>query len=88
MKTYDGSLITPKCEVKLQCQYEEKSCELNFQVLDQNLIPLLSAETCLKLGLLTLNIEETCKVETIENIFESFSDVFEGLGRLPGNTSR
>ena len=84
LKTYDGSLITPKGEVKLQCQYEEKSCELNFQVLDQNLTPLLSAETCLKLGLLTLNIEETCKVETIENIFESFPDVFEGLGRLPG----
>ena len=70
--------------MKLQCQYEEKSCELNFQVLNQNLTPLLSAETCLKLGLLTLNIEETCKVETIENIFESFPDVFEGLGRLPG----
>ena len=81
---FEPTPLTPKGEVKLQGQYEEKSCEINFQVLDQNLTPLLSAETYLKLGLLTLNIEETCKVETIENIFESFPDVFEGLGRLLG----
>ena len=71
-------------EVKLKCQYEEKSCELNFKVLDQNLTPLMSDETCVKLELLTLNIDDTYKVETIENVFESFPDVIEGLGRLPG----
>ena len=84
LKTYDGSLIIPKGEVELQCQYEDKSCNLHFQVLNKDLTPLLSADTCLKLGLLTLNIEETSRVDTIDSVVDNFSDVFEGLGRLPG----
>jgi len=84
LKTYDGSIIIPRGEIKLQCRYEDKSCELNFQVLDSDLTPLLSAYSCLKLGLLTLNVEETNSIETLEGVLDSFPDVFEGLGRLPG----
>ena len=59
--------------------------------MDKDLTPLLSAESCLKLGLVTLNVEdkeETNTLEspadTVESVFDSFPDIFQGLGHLPG----
>ena len=57
LKTYDGSIMIPKDEVKLQCEHEDKSNELNFEIPDKLVTPLLSADTCLKLGSLKLNVE-------------------------------
>lgn len=66
--------------------------DLVFQVIETNNKPLLSAETCQKLGLIQLNIgtlhsvAETNTPLSREQILSTYKDVFEGLGHI-GNAS-
>ena len=66
--------------------------DLVFQVIETNNKPLLSAETCEKLGLIQLNIAplhsiaETNTPLSREEILNTYKDVFEGLGHI-GNAS-
>ena len=53
---------------------------LLFQVVEDPLVPLLSAEACEQLGLLQINFA-MCN----DDIILKFPDVFEGLGCLPGS---
>jgi hypothetical protein len=65
---------------------------LNFYIVDTNQTALLSAEACEKLGLLTVNIVNSVNVSqkprtepiSRSQILDSYKDVFEGLGSLPG----
>ena len=66
--------------------------DLVFQVIETNNKPLLSAETCEKLGLIQLNIAplhsiaETNAPLSREEILNTYKDIFEGLGHI-GNAS-
>jgi len=53
---------------------------LTFHVVDGSAKPLLSADTCELFGLLTFYVQQA----ELCNTLESFSDVFQGLGCLPG----
>lgn len=66
--------------------------ELDFQVFETTNKPLLPAETCEKLGLLKLTIQNTVKVNSMspvsvkssapltrEKVLTEYKDVFEGL---------
>ena len=58
---------------------------LDFQALDKLLTPLFSADTCLKLGVLTLNVNAIGETENMNlkaSNRENFSNIFQGLGHL------
>ncbi len=66
-----------------------KACILEFQVVDGDEKPLLSAETCQKLKFLQVLVSDKdaithgkMSVNTTSDIFHEYADVFEGLGCL------
>ena len=80
LKLYDGTILTPRGQSEIQCRYKDKLLNLLFQVVEDPLVPLLSAEACEQLGLLQINFA-MCN----DDIISKFPDVFEGLGCLPGS---
>ena len=80
LKLYDGTILTPRGQNKIQCRYKDKSLDLLFQVVEGPLVPLLSAEACEQLGLLQMNF-----ALYEENLISKFPEVFQGLGCLPGS---
>ena len=80
LKLYDGTILQPRGQNKIQCRYKDKSLDLLFQVVEGPLVPLLSAEACEQLGLLQMNF-----ALYEENLISKFPEVFEGLGCLPGS---
>ena len=47
---YDGSIIKPLGKEQLQCMYDGKGHDLTFQILPNDVVPLLSAQPYSKLG--------------------------------------
>ena len=80
LKLYDGTILTPRGQSEIQCRYKDKLFNLLFQVVEDPLVPLLSAEACEQLGLLQINFA-MCN----DDIISKFPDVFEGLGCLSGS---
>ena len=68
--------MTPRGQSEIQCRYKDKLLNL----VEDPLVPLLSAEACEQLGLLQINF-----VMCNDDIILKFPDVFEGLGCLPGS---
>ena len=56
LKLYDGTILTPRGQSEIQCRYEDKLLNLLFQVVEDSLVPLLSAEACEQLVLLCVMI--------------------------------
>ena len=97
LKFYNGTVIIPMGQCELLCHHNGKTFRLHFHVIKssgqglQN-VPLLSASTCEKLPLLapSLNAIDTFCADrpsgglTLDHILSSYKDVFECLGRLPG----
>ena len=99
LRLFDGSLMKPHGVATLKIHQNGSTTQLNFQMVDTKNKPLLSAETCEKLGLLKVTINETSEVNTVvteqdklqvplkrEAIQKEYKDVFEGLGHI-GNSS-
>ena len=55
LKLYDGTILTPRGQSEIQCRYKDKLLNLLFLVVEDPLVPLLSAEACEQLGLLQIN---------------------------------
>ena len=95
LRLFDGSLMKPHGVATLKIHQNGSTTQLNFQIVDTKNKPLLSAETCEKLGLLKVTINETSEVNTVvteqdklqvplkrEAIQKEYKDVFEGLGHI------
>ena len=80
LKLYDGTILTPRGQSEIPCWYKDKLLNLLFQVVEDPLVPLLSAEACEQLGLLQIDFA-MCD----DNIISRFPGVFEGLCCLPGS---
>jgi len=78
LKLYDGTILSPKGQCEIYCRYD-KSLDLLFQIVEDFLMPLLSAKACEQLDLLQVN----CAVSD-DNLISKYPEVFEGLGCLPG----
>ena len=59
LRLFDGSLMKPHGVATLKIHRNGSTTQLNFQIVDTKNKPLLSAETCEKLGLLKVTINET-----------------------------
>ena len=95
LRLFDGSLMKPHGVATLKIHQNGSTTQLNFQIVDTKNKPLLSAETCEKLGLLKVTINETSEVNTVVTeqekrrvpsttvaILREYKDVFEGLGHI------
>uniref|UniRef100_A0A803JLC0 Gypsy retrotransposon integrase-like protein 1 n=1 Tax=Xenopus tropicalis TaxID=8364 RepID=A0A803JLC0_XENTR len=96
LKWYNDTYMIPRGQCTLNCTYKGKAYRLLFQVVEGTHKPLLSADTCKKLGLLTVNTEHevltTAQFNTqnvkrpplsYEQITSDYKDLFQGLGCLP-----
>lgn len=92
LKCYNGDLLKPIGQQNLKCAVNGKIYKLLFQIVKNKTYqkPILSAETCEKLGLLEVKAD-LCMVQQSteipwpkEEILHEFNDVFTGLGKLPG----
>ena len=68
------TILTPRGQSEIQRRYKDKLFNLLFQVVEDPLVPLLSAEACEQLRLLQINFA-MCD----NNIILKFPDVFKGL---------
>ena len=88
LRLYDESLVQVLGECDLQCKFKGELHSLNFKVVSGTQQPLLSGETCTKMGLITVHVLNKVDVasaaEEPQDIFKKYKDVFEGLGCLPG----
>ena len=84
LRLYDGSMMVPMGTCTLHCIHEGKNYELDFQVVNVDQKPLLSATTCEQLGLLTVHMSQTVHSVRETDIMTEYADVFTGLGCLPG----
>ena len=84
---YDGTLMVLTRFCKLHCNYKGNSHELDFEEVNTDQTPLLSVKTCEQLELLSASVHVGQSVDSVEktDIMAKFSDVFAGLGCLPGN---
>lgn len=55
LKLYDGTIIPIVGEATLKCKVNEERYDINFKIISDNQKPLLPGDTCLRLGLITVN---------------------------------
>ena len=95
LKLYDGSTLLPVGKCVIKCTVGQVKKTLEFQVVEiagKDAPTLLSAAASVKLGIITVNVvhsvvQTTETMLTKEVILEDYSDVFDGLGCLPGTYS-
>ena len=87
--------MKPLGEVNLRVIHGGQTQILKFQVVSGNNKPLLSAETCQKLGLLKLGSQaEVLTLDakqaplTAQSILRDYKDVFNGLGHIGTSSLR
>ena len=89
LKLFDGSLMKPLGEVNLRVIHGGQAQVFKFQVVGGTNKPLLSADTCQKLGLLKLGAQaEVLTLDakqaplTPQSVLRDYQDVFKGLGHI------
>ena len=85
----------PIGKYKLKCTRGGSQHTLELLVVDGNLKPLLSAETCKKLQFLQVLVNDNHAIHTVvhdnitasasSDVFQEYSDVFEDIGCLEGS---
>ena len=79
LKLHYETILKPRGQSKIFCQHKNKSMNLIFQVVENYVTPLLSAEAYKQLGLLQVNFAIS------EDSISQFPNVCEGLGCLSGS---
>ena len=88
--SYSGGKLDVIGKCKLQCQHKRMSPqELHFYVVDTKCSSVLSLQACLSLQLiqLVLSVEQQqqlSNIQSIKELLDEYSDVFNGLGLFPG----
>ena len=83
-RVYDGTIIPVVGEATLKCKANKQEQDITFKIISGQQKPLLSGDTCIRLGLLTINSVQTIVVRTTDSLLEEYQDVFQGLGCLQG----
>ena len=86
LKMYDQSTLKPIGQTKLYCTVKGITKKVQFQVVKDAPISLLSGKACQALQLLNFS-EDILQINeslTKEQVLTEYADVFTGLGKLPG----
>ena len=85
---YDGTVIRSKGRCQLEICDDKRKVPLMFEVVETKHCSLLSLDTCLHLNLLSVNeyvhLVNTHQYRNVDAMLEEYTDVFSGLGCLPG----
>ena len=86
LRSYSGHTIKRLGSIKLPCYFNNNIYEIEFQVIEQNATTILGSETCQRIGLIRRMYSVEKSVESMDNsdIQNEYSDLFHGIGRLPG----
>ena len=96
---YDGSYMKPLGVYSLYAKHKDRKLKLRFEIVTTRVTrqPLLSTNTCEKLGLITIHSDDQSENSITQpeanfsnadtsndHMLEEFRDVFESLGCQPG----
>ena len=86
LKSYSGHTIKPIGSIRPACYFNNNIYDIEFQVIDQAAPTILGSETCQKVGLVQRMYKLDNPVKNVDNsdIKTEYSDLFEGIGHLPG----
>ena len=89
LNLYDGSYMYPLGVCTLHTVHNDKPYKLRFEVVTTKVAgkPLLSANACQIMQLITVNMPESINnitTNSAEAVLDKYSDVFHRLGTLPG----
>ncbi len=79
--TYGGQCLKPKGKCLLLGEYKGKYYDIECQILENDVQPLLGLKTCIQMGLIKRVAAVTSQHGNIE---DRFADVFTGLGCIEG----
>lgn len=90
--TFGGHAITVVGQAQIQLKYRGNKHSVMFQVTAEDHCPLLSGIECKRIGLIKICAKLTDKnvnngeeiVLSTKKIIDEFSDVFQGIGLMPG----
>lgn len=90
LKAFGNNLVKPLGTGILRCHTSNRKYRLLFQLIDFDILPLLSFNTCQSLNLITINpVNSLIPLEsyrkTADEIIEKWKNVFEGQGKLDGS---
>ena len=89
LTAYDGGNLKVDGYIRLNCTYNNKTISEEFYVVETNSTPILGLNACVSLELIKLilavdsDTPHTCPL-TKEIVLDKYSDVFDGIGQLPG----
>ena len=92
LRLFDGTIVQPVGEIILDIERNGKTNPTKFQIVNINSQPLISAQTCKDLQLISINIEPLHEIHSVQagntssltqqSILEKYSEVFKGLGHI------
>ncbi|XP_065941318.1 retrovirus-related Pol polyprotein from transposon 297 [Magallana gigas] len=85
--TYNGDVMKPDGKVDIRCRIRKVEHTLPFYVTNKGSTPILSKETCARLGLIQHIPAESIDKDVCmskDKLIEQYADIFSGLGKLPG----
>ena len=83
--SYSGHRLNTVGKVTLLVSTKNKYIPLEFEIVKDKSMPILGLKACLELNLISrlYSLNSNSKTATSEEILDSYSDIFEGLGCLP-----
>jgi len=84
LRLYDGSIMKPLGRCTVEVRRGQVTHQLVFEIVHSFQKPLLSAQSCQELGLITVhNLNEVSSANS-DPLIEKYADVFEGVGCFNG----
>ena len=90
LRLYDNSTMYPVGSISLKCEVHGIKKKIHFEVVKEAPTSLLSGRACQALELILFNEQCISQINIIRNemtekqVHSEYSDVFKGLGKLPG----
>ena len=83
LKLYDGTTIKSHGKVNLRCKWNRNERQVEFEVVNNDTIPILGAQTSVNMGLVKFNLEQVDSIRSelnVNHIKSEFADIFNGVG--------
>ena len=84
LRLYDGSIMKPLGRCTVEVRHGQAVLQLVFQIVNSSQKPLLSAQSCQDLGLITVHSLSEVVSANNDPLIEKYADVFVGIGCFSG----
>lgn len=86
LEAFGGEKIKPLGNIKLSCKINNSIGDVEFAVVNKNVMPILGLQVCKKFNLLvkiTNSKIDTLKINSKNEFIKNNNEIFEGLGAFP-----